>query len=69
MTHVDGDFSVFYSRQYAEIVAQLYAITGDISEAQDCAQEAFVKAWSAWAKFESTTILPHGCIARHITLP
>lgn len=39
------DFDVFYQTSFARLVGQLYAICGSAAEAQDCVQEAFVRAW------------------------
>lgn len=43
----DG-FAEFYGATYHSLVAQLYAYTGDLSEAQDSAQEAYVRAFLHW---------------------
>ncbi|MFC9331954.1 RNA polymerase sigma factor [Kitasatospora sp. NPDC057015] len=43
-----GDFNAFYEASYGQLVAHLYALTGDLGEAQDAAQEAFVRAWDRW---------------------
>ncbi|MFE4606588.1 SigE family RNA polymerase sigma factor, partial [Kitasatospora indigofera] len=42
------DFNSFYEASYGQLVAHLYAMTGDLGEAQDAAQEAFVRAWDRW---------------------
>lgn len=41
-------FAAFYHSTYGGLVAQLYALTGDMGEAQDAAQEAYLRAWRAW---------------------
>ena len=38
-------FDAFYAGSFRRVVGQLYAMCGDLSEAQDCTQEAFVRAW------------------------
>jgi RNA polymerase sigma-70 factor, ECF subfamily len=38
-------FDAFYSASFPRLVGQVYAMCGDLSEAQDCVQEAFVRAW------------------------
>jgi len=38
-------FDAFYSASFPRLVGQVYAMCGDFSEAQDCVQEAFVRAW------------------------
>jgi RNA polymerase sigma-70 factor (ECF subfamily) len=44
----EAAFAEFYRAHYRGVVAQLYAYTGDLGEAQESAQEAFVRAWSRW---------------------
>ncbi len=44
----ETSFVEFYRANYRGVVAQLYAYTGDLTEAQESAQEAFVRAWSRW---------------------
>ncbi len=43
------DFDEFYSGSAARLVRHGYALTGDMAEAQDIAQEAFARAWQRWA--------------------
>ena len=38
------DFDAFYTATATRLVGQLYLMTGDLAEAQDCVQEAFVRA-------------------------
>lgn len=40
------EFDAFYEGSFARVVAQVHAMVGDRTEAQDCVQEAFVRAWS-----------------------
>lgn len=46
----EGDFDVFYASSNRRLLVQLYAACGDLGEAQDCLQEAFVRAWSRWSR-------------------
>jgi RNA polymerase sigma-70 factor (ECF subfamily) len=39
-------FDEFYARSYRRLVGQIYAMCGDLAEAQDCVQEAFLRAWN-----------------------
>jgi RNA polymerase sigma-70 factor, ECF subfamily len=40
------EFVSFYAGAFPRLVGQLYAMTGDLAEAQDVVQEAFVRAWA-----------------------
>src|SRR5262249_45667987 len=43
------DFDQFYSSSAARLIRHGYALTGDLAEAQDIAQEAFARAWQRWS--------------------
>ena len=45
-----ADFNLLYSAGYGRLAAQLYAYLGDAAEAEDIAQEAFLRAWRDWAR-------------------
>ena len=40
------EFDAFYTDAFSRVVNQVYAMIGNREEAQDCVQEAFVRAWS-----------------------
>jgi RNA polymerase sigma-70 factor, ECF subfamily len=40
------EFDDFYAASFRRLVHQIYAMVGDRDEAQECVQEAFVRAWS-----------------------
>ncbi|MFJ5595806.1 SigE family RNA polymerase sigma factor [Streptomyces noursei] len=40
------EFEEFYAQAVARLTGQLYVMVGDLHEAQDVVQEAFVKGWS-----------------------
>jgi RNA polymerase sigma-70 factor, ECF subfamily len=42
------DFEAFYRAAYSRLVGQLFLIVGDMHEAEDCVQEAFVRAALRW---------------------
>lgn len=41
----EAEFDRWYDASFPRIVGQLTALLGDRAEAQDCVQEAFVRAW------------------------
>ena len=46
----DDGFEDFYRATRHRVVTVLYALSGDIHEAQDAAQEAYVRAWQRWQR-------------------
>ncbi|MCP2339057.1 RNA polymerase sigma factor [Actinomadura rupiterrae] len=50
MAKDDASFAEFYRGAYPSLVAELYACTGDRPDAQEVAQEAFMRAWSQWGR-------------------
>ncbi|MGV9805492.1 SigE family RNA polymerase sigma factor [Micromonospora chersina] len=49
MDEPDG-FEEFYRATRQRVVTVLYALGGDLTEAQDAAQEAYVRAWQRWSQ-------------------
>jgi RNA polymerase sigma-70 factor, ECF subfamily len=49
-----AEFDEFYSATVDRLTGQLYAMTGDLAEAQDVVQEAFVRAWQHRRALSST---------------
>lgn len=45
-------FDAFYAGSVGRLIGQLYAMTGDRTEAQDVVQEAFVRAWEHRAQLD-----------------
>ncbi|MFL6109173.1 MAG: SigE family RNA polymerase sigma factor [Marmoricola sp.] len=41
----ENEFDEFYTASFARLTGQIFAMIGDRDEAQDCVQEAFVRAW------------------------
>lgn len=41
----EAEFDRLYSQSFQKLVGQIYAMCGNLTEAQDCVQEAFIRAW------------------------
>lgn len=41
----EREFDEFYTASFARVTGQLHALIGNRDEAQECVQEAFVRAW------------------------
>jgi len=50
----EAQFDDFYTASFARITGQLYAMIGNRDEAQECVQEAFVRAWSHRRQLDRT---------------
>lgn len=48
----EREFDDFYHASFRRVTAQLYAMIGDRDEAEECVQEAFVRAWAHRRKLE-----------------
>ena len=44
----ERDFAEFYDGTWTRTVACTYALTGDLNEAEDLAQDAYSRAWPRW---------------------
>ncbi|RCH65856.1 SigE family RNA polymerase sigma factor [Streptomyces sp. SDr-06] len=49
----DEEFEDFYAHSVKPLVGQVYLMTGDLHEAQDVVQEAFVRAWGRRSRLET----------------
>ncbi|MEU0681311.1 MULTISPECIES: SigE family RNA polymerase sigma factor [Streptomyces] len=47
-------FDDFYATHAQRLVAIVYAVTGDVTEAEDAVQEAFARAWLRWDRLAAT---------------
>jgi RNA polymerase sigma-70 factor, ECF subfamily len=45
----EPSFDEFYASTAARIVRHAYALTGDLDDARDIAQETFARAWQRWS--------------------
>ena len=39
------EFDAFYAVSFPRVVGQIFAMCGNLAEAHDCVQEAFIRAW------------------------
>jgi RNA polymerase sigma-70 factor, ECF subfamily len=44
------DFDQFYATTSRRLVGQLFAMIGDLTEAEDAVQEAYIRAWQRWPR-------------------
>ncbi|MFJ8310617.1 MULTISPECIES: SigE family RNA polymerase sigma factor [unclassified Streptomyces] len=49
----DEEFEEFYAHSVKPLVGQVYLMTGDLHEAQDVVQEAFVRAWGRRGRLDA----------------
>lgn len=47
------EFDAFYLASFSRVVAQIHAMCGNFAEAQDCTQEAFVRAWDRRSQLDA----------------
>ncbi len=45
-----ADFDAFYQASARRVLLYLYAVCGDLADAQDLTQEAYARAWQHWPK-------------------
>ncbi|MCX5233212.1 SigE family RNA polymerase sigma factor [Streptomyces sp. NBC_00233] len=46
----EAEFDAFYATTAKRLVATVYAMTGDLAEAEDAVQEAYARAWQRWSR-------------------
>lgn len=57
----EAGFDALYEASFRRLVGQVYAMCGNLAEAQDCVQEAFVRAWNAAEPWTATPPPKPGC--------
>lgn len=50
----DPEFDAFYAATARGLIGQVYALTGSMTEAEDCVQEAYARAWARRRQLEAT---------------
>jgi RNA polymerase sigma-70 factor (ECF subfamily) len=45
-------FDEFYATTTGKVVAQVYAMVGDLGEAEDAVAEAYSRAWQRWSRIQ-----------------
>lgn len=48
-----AEFDAFYMATAIRVVGQVFAVYGDLADAQDVVQEAYAKAWQHWHKLSA----------------
>jgi RNA polymerase sigma-70 factor (ECF subfamily) len=48
-----GSFETFYAATYRRLVGQIFALLGDVEEAEDVVQDAFARAWFHWRRIRA----------------
>jgi RNA polymerase sigma-70 factor, ECF subfamily len=46
----DDGFAAFYAASYRRLLGQLFAVTGDLAEAENVLQEAYARAFTRWSR-------------------
>ena len=46
----DDGFAAFYAGSYRRLLGQLFAVTGDLAEAENLLQEAYARAFARWSR-------------------
>jgi RNA polymerase sigma-70 factor (ECF subfamily) len=59
----DEDFAGFYKASYQRLLGQLFAVTGDLAEAENVLQEAYARAFARWAQVRAYD-LPEAWVRR-----
>lgn len=64
MARESDTFDEFYLAAAPRLVQLLYLATGDLGRAQDCTQEAFLRAWRRWDSISADVADPFAWVRR-----
>jgi RNA polymerase sigma-70 factor, ECF subfamily len=59
----DDSFAAFYTASYHRLLGQLFAVTGDLAEAENLLQEAYARAFVRWSRVRAYD-LPEAWVRR-----
>jgi RNA polymerase sigma-70 factor, ECF subfamily len=59
----DDSFASFYTASYHRLLGQLFAVTGDLAEAENILQEAYARAFVRWSRVRAYD-LPEAWVRR-----
>jgi RNA polymerase sigma-70 factor, ECF subfamily len=59
----DDSFASFYTGSYHRLLGQLFAVTGDLAEAENLLQEAYARAFVRWSRVRAYD-LPEAWVRR-----
>jgi RNA polymerase sigma-70 factor, ECF subfamily len=59
----DDSFAAFYTASYRRLLGQLFAVTGDLAEAENVLQEAYARAFVRWSRVRAYD-LPEAWVRR-----
>jgi DNA-directed RNA polymerase specialized sigma24 family protein len=59
----DDSFAAFYTASYHRLLGQLFAVTGDLAEAENVLQEAYARAFVRWSRVRAYD-LPEAWVRR-----
>jgi hypothetical protein len=60
MTADRDDFDAFYTATARRVLHHVYAVAGDVGDAQDAVQEAYARAWQRWSRVSGGVGPPGG---------
>jgi RNA polymerase sigma-70 factor (sigma-E family) len=50
--HDSSAFDEFFAMTFQRVVGQVYLMTGTLAEVEDAVQDAYMRAWERWDRFE-----------------